>query len=131
MKIILFVFTGAIGFITEVTIIPIAVSFLEVSPIAARTVSFPIAVLTTWMINRKITFTSENRAIEELSKYVFIQVIGGLINLSVYYVIVTSQSFDLIGPALALAASSLCSMLFTYIGTHKLVFTNNTSKINQ
>ena len=74
--------------------------------------------------------TSENKAINELSKYIFVQVIGGLINLSVYYVLVTNQSFDMIDPILALAVSSLCSMAFTYTGSRKLVFINKTTKIN-
>ena len=130
MKIILFVFTGGVGFLTEIAIIQIAVSVFGVSHVAARIVSFPVAVLATWFINRKITFTSENKAIEELSKYIFVQVIGGLINLGVYYVIVTNQSFDMIDPILALAVASLCSMIFTYTGSRKLVFTNKTTKIN-
>ena len=130
MKIILFVFTGGVGFLTEIAIIQIAVSVFGVSHVGARIVSFPVAVLATWFINRKITFTSENKAIEELSKYIFVQVIGGLINLGVYYVIVTNQSFDMIDPILALAVASLCSMIFTYTGSRKLVFTNKTTKIN-
>lgn len=127
MKIILFVFTGGMGFLTEIAIIQIAVSLFAASSIAARLISFPLAVFVTWFINRKITFTSKNKAIEELRRYVFVQVIGGLINLCIYYLIITNKNFEAINPILALAFASLCSMVFTYIGSRKIVFTNRSA----
>jgi putative flippase GtrA len=130
MKIILFIFTGGVGFLTEIAIIQISVFVFGASHISARIVSFPVAVFVTWAINRKLTFTSRNKSIQELGKYAFVQVIGGGINLCIYYLIVTNQKFETINPIIVLAFASLCSMIFTYLGSQKMVFTTKTKEAN-
>lgn len=131
MKIILFVLAGGIGFITEVIIIQLLISVFSVSFIAVRAVSFPIAVSVTWFINRKITFLSKNRVASELSQYILIQILGGLINLSIYYLIIPNQHFQSVNPIFVLAIAAFCSMIFTFYTSKKIVFQQKTNMMSR
>ena len=131
MKIILFILAGGIGFMTEVIIIQLLVSVFSVSFIAVRAISFPVAVCVTWLFNRKITFLSKNRVAAELSQYVLIQILGGSINLSIYYLIVSSQQFQSINPILALAIAAACSMIFTFLTSKNIVFQQKTNTMSR
>ncbi len=125
MKIFLYTITGGIGFITEVFIIYLMTAIYGLSFFYVRFISFPIAVFVTWVINRKITFTSKNRAAIELSKYLVIQTIGASINLLIYYLLIINFKTQNIHPILALAFAAFVSMIFTYQASNKLVFPKN------
>jgi len=131
MKIILFIMGGGIGFITEIFIIQLLVSVFSVSFVSVRAISFPVAVCVTWFFNRKITFLSKNRVAAELSQYILIQIIGGSINLSIYYLIISSQQFQNINPILALAIAASCSMIFTFLTSKNIVFQKKTNTMNR
>ncbi|WP_323148177.1 GtrA family protein [Pseudomonas oryzihabitans] len=118
-----FGFVGAIGFLVDTGCLYLLKSALGIYP--AKLISFFMAALTTWILNRKITFRENipkgNLAIEA-SKYLIAMLGGGIINYSIFYV--TTKSFDLFfnHPFIAVAAGSISGMAFNFIASKKVIY---------
>ncbi|MEM8548890.1 MAG: GtrA family protein, partial [Pseudomonadota bacterium] len=62
-----FTLVGIIGFAVDAAMLQLALSSLQLEPVRARLVSFPVAVVVTWMLHRQFTFAhrrSERRSTE-------------------------------------------------------------------
>ncbi len=123
-QILQFAFAGAIGFLVDAGVL------LWVYPLlgayAGRLVSFISAVITTWLINRSLTFrhqTSTKPLHREFSLYFLTTLGGGAVNLACYALLV--HGFDLPVPWLpaAVAAGSLAGMLVNFWLSRMFVFT--------
>lgn len=55
-SLVMYIVVGAIGFVIDGGIMTALHGVLTWSPMAARGVSFPVAVSATWMLNRHWTF---------------------------------------------------------------------------
>ena len=114
---------GSVGFIFDGGLLWLLLT-IGVNPYLARLISFPIAVLATWWLNRIWTFESAARArpFSQLNRYILIQMLGALTNYLVYvsYLLVfdTSSRQALAGFALG----SAFGMIVNYLGMRRLVF---------
>lgn len=119
-----FAFTGCIGFLTDAGILALLVHVGGLNPYAARALSFPLAVTTTWYINRKITFSaraSYNRG-REWGRYFVVSVVGGVVNLTVYFLCIYFSDFMLRAPVFALAVASIMALSVNYLGSKHYAF---------
>jgi putative flippase GtrA len=114
---------GAIGFLTDAAILHVMVHGLRLDPFAGRLISFSLAVLVTWQLNRSFTFAVGGRAsAREALLYFGVQGAGGLANLAVY------SAALLVAPRLRevllvpLAFGSAAGLCLTYLGSKHFAF---------
>ncbi|MEM7543017.1 MAG: GtrA family protein [Pseudomonadota bacterium] len=115
---------GAAGFVTEAVMVA-SLIVLGATPVLARIVSFPTALLVTWLLNRSWSFraTRHQRIASELLAYVGVQIAGFLVNLATYFVIV--RWLEQPGPVLAVFALAIASgvgLIVNYLGAKSWVF---------
>ncbi len=81
-----FLIVGAIGYVVDAGLVALQVRLLGFGPYVSRGPSFLAAATVTWLLNRKHTFEGLERhsASTSYRRYVLAQVVGGVINLSVY-----------------------------------------------
>ena len=117
---------GGLGFVIDFTVLKTVVH-LGLNPIGARCVSFSVAVVATWLVNRAWTFkahsTPGGRAlIREFAGYLAVQSVGFAANFSVYTAMVIgipALNGRLLPPAVAGTAVGL---VVNYLGAKHLVF---------
>lgn len=118
-----FAFAGVIGFLVDAGVLTIASPSL--GPYYGRLLSFAAAVLTTWVINRSLTFRQsrgQKPVHRELALYVLTTLGGGTINLAAYSVVVYWLGRSpLILPA-AVAFGSLAGMAVNFWLSKRVVF---------
>ena len=115
---------GVAGFAVDYTVLHALVSFAGVGPYAGRLVSFPIAVLATWLLNRSFTFrhATAHGPLRQAMFYVAVQIAGGVANIAVY-----SAAIALV-PALKealfvpLAFGSAAGLCLTFVGSKYIAF---------
>ena len=112
-----FALAGAIGFAVDAGVLSAGLA-LGLGPGAARAPSFLAAVLTTWGINRRLTFETRAAAsLREFGAYLAAMSLGLSINLAVYLACVW------IGvPAVAaLVPATGAGMLANYLGARRVL----------
>jgi len=121
-----FAFAGTIGFFVD------ALSLWLVYPwtgaYAGRFISFSCAVITTWLINRSLTFRHQldtKPLHTELALYFASTLVGGVVNLLAYFLVVYLFALSVAALPIAVAVGSLAGMLVNYTLTRRLVFTGN------
>ena len=120
----LFALVGTLGFIVESSTILSLVLYAQASPMSAKFIAFPIAVLVTWILNRYLTFTTgkKNRPLSELFKY-FQTAIGGMfVNLLAFFTVLTINQNAIIMIFFATASGALAGLLVNYLGCSYFVF---------
>ncbi len=123
-RLALFVLVGTLGFIVESSTILSLVLYAQASPMTAKFIAFPIAVLVTWILNRHLTFTTggKNRPLSELLKY-FQTAIGGMfVNLLAFFTVLTINQNAIIVIFFATASGALAGLLVNYLGCSYFVF---------
>jgi putative flippase GtrA len=115
---------GTAGFLVDGGVMQLLTSMAEVSPLAARAVSFPLALTLTWALNRAWTFeTGRARApATQYGRYLAVQIAGFAINYASFAGLVLGGGVWARWPLLALAAGALLSMILTYLLSRALVF---------
>lgn len=91
----------------------------------ARAFSFILAVLTTWFLNKIITFNgsvSNKPVLNELLRYFLFMISGGTINYLVYWVLTKNSELVYSHPVIGVAAGSLAGMVLNYLTSKYLVF---------
>lgn len=121
-----FIFVGFIGFCIEYSIIKSFIYLFKADPISPRAVSFPIAVLITWILNRKYTYQVKTPAnISELIRYTRVTVFAQAVNVITYTALCwPSLGFSaFLGLVIATAISSTVSITlygnFAFCGDNK------------
>lgn len=114
---------GGLGFVVDGGVLQLMV-MLGLHPIPARAVSFPIAVLATWLANRTFTFPDkiEQSKLREASTYVAVQLVGGAANFVVYSGLILKMKFFAEWPLIALAFGSAAGLTINYLGSKHIVF---------
>jgi putative flippase GtrA len=100
---------------------------LGLNPIGARFVSFSVAVVATWLVNRAWTFkahpaTGGGALLREFAGYLAVQSVGFAANFSVYTAMVIgipALNGRLLPPAVA---GTAVGMIVNYLGAKHLVF---------
>ncbi len=116
-----FAMVGAIGFLVDALVLASLLAATPLGPFLSRIVSIGLAMATTWLFNRVLTFGPSGRGmVEEGARYSLVALAVAGFNWLLYStLIVTLPS---IGPLTALAMSSAAAMLLSYSGYARLVF---------
>lgn len=93
-------------------------------PVAARAISFPVAVTMTWWLNRNWTFGAEEKspAFRQLWHYIALQIVGALANLGVYVLILLFIEPTPSHALAALTAGALLGLVVNFLGSKYLIF---------
>lgn len=121
-RLILFSTIGSIGFAVDAGILIVLIP--SIGHYAGRMVSFSVAVLVTWVLNRSLTFRDRRSAKwgRELLSYVSAQSIGAMTNLAAYAVCITVSLWLMRYPVVALAIGSAFGLLVNFTMMHLVVF---------
>ena len=105
--------------------------------IFARLISFIFAVITTWILNRNITFEATNLLhsddsiyilyLTEFIKYLITNSLGGIINLSTYYFLIANDKID-VGIYIATILGGGAGLILNFILSKIIVFNQNIYK---
>ncbi len=80
-----FCLVGIVGFIVDLGLLLLIISYLTPNPYIARIFSFLFAAISTWFLNRSYTFKDSKQASSnELFIYITLMSFGALINYSTY-----------------------------------------------
>jgi len=122
-----FVLVGAIGFLIDAGILTALMTGADFGHYGARAISFTVAVTTTWYINRRWVF--ERGAIEmtgrEYTSYLLVQVIGAVINLSVFVAVIEFVPGLVEIPVVPLALGAAVALVFNFSASSRLVFADS------
>jgi putative flippase GtrA len=119
----MFALAGTIGFMVDVVVLLLC--NMVVGPHVGRLVSFTAAVLATWLINRKHTFSyaGDSSLMREFIRYFSTALGGGLVNLLSYSALVNLLALPPIWLPLAVAIGSLAGMGVNFLLAKHFVFT--------
>jgi putative flippase GtrA len=118
-----FVFVGGIGFCIDGGLLTVLIQH-EWDIIAARTISFLLAVSVTWILNRMWTF-SPGFKISKCREYLYYfgtQSGGALINLAIFFCLISVYPYMQDFPLIPFAIGSVIALIFNYIVSKNLVF---------
>lgn len=134
-----FAVVGAAGFLIDLAGLTVLVRFAGYTPekiiilghdlilspaMQARFISFPIAVASTWMLNRNWTFraTEKRPILKEVLSYVAVQGSGGVANVGAYCLILLLVPPLQAWPIIPLIAGSAVGLCLTFIGSKYWAF---------
>lgn len=122
-----FAIIGSVGFAVDGGVLTYLSVGMGMNVYLSRFISFALACLATWLLNRKYTFRRPNHFPgfsrgREYSRYVIIQTCGALINLGVFtWLIAVNPEFKSI-PIVPLAFGSGLALVFNFVGARMWVF---------
>lgn len=125
-----FILVGAIGFLIDAGILTALMKSLGFGHYGARAISFTIAVTATWYMNRRWVF--ERNAVrmssQEYTSYLSVQVIGALINLSVFAAVIEFVPGLAKIPVIPLAVGAAVALMFNFSASSRFVFSEHKSQ---
>lgn len=89
-----------------------------------RIISFLLAVLFTWQLNRRFTFKVKPSFIwwQEAWRYLGVSSLGGVVNLCVYSLVIIMAEPSSLIPLIGVALGSIAGMGVNYLAARKFVF---------
>jgi putative flippase GtrA len=123
----LFAIVGGIAFFVDAGILYLVKG--ELGIYRGRLASFFCAVLTTWILNRLLTFRHRSSGLSlfsEFARYMTVMLAGGAVNYLVYALLAYSVEMVAAQPIWGVAAGSLSGMLFNFFSARHFVFKKNT-----
>lgn len=121
-----FAVVGVGGFVVDGGILQALVSGIGMDPLAARLISFPLAVLFTWWLNRSFTFGVQGGgrrdALTSMARYLLVSIGGTAVNFVTYTLLILGVESLRPLPILPLAVASVVAMAFNYLGTRYFAF---------
>ena len=125
-----FVVVGAIGFLIDAGILTALMTGFDFDHYRARAISFTIAVTATWYMNRRWVF--ERNAVRvsgrEYSSYFVVQIVGAVINLSVFVAAIELAPNLATMPVIPLAIGAAAALLFNFSMSSRFVFADPSSE---
>lgn len=119
-----FCIVGGIGFISDAGIMTLCIHGLGWSPNGARALSFAVAVLVTFLLNRCISFadSGDRPILQALVSYLLVQAFGFGCNMMVFTLAIVWLPAPFSAPVAALALASAAALVLNYAGARFLVF---------
>ena len=112
---------GTAGFAVDTGTLALLHYGAGMDPFSARAISTPLAMLTTWRLNRTLTFgASAARQLTEGARYLTVATIAALLNYAIYSAILLGV--PVVPPPIAVAIATLIVMMGSYLGYSRLVF---------
>jgi len=105
-------------------VVHILVHDAGLGPYLARVISIALAVLTTWLYNRYISFRQRRSAnrLAEFGRYLLGNAFGLLVNYGAYALAIVLVPLTRQWPILAVAVGSLAGLGVNYLSAHHFVF---------
>lgn len=123
-----FCMVGALGFVTDFSVLYAAVNGLGLGTLAGRVVSFVVAATVTWKVNRHFTFVQQGKgSVREWAHYLVLTSLGGGINVIVYQAWLWLTDHSTANLFLGVAAGSAVAMLFNFTISKRAVFAERRS----
>lgn len=122
-QLVIFGIVGIIGFIADSMMLYLLKDLVGLY--ISRIFSFVFAVFVTWILNRNFTFKKGKRS-NKLSEFIYYfgcMIVGGLANLTTYYLLIGSSQLIVEYPVIGVAIGSLAGMLINFVSSKWLVFT--------
>lgn len=90
----------------------------------SRALSFPLAVLVTWQLNRHWTFDggASARPGRQLNRYLAVQITGALSNYLVYSAYLAAVGESLTAAAIGFALGAAVGMVINFFGSRQFAF---------
>jgi len=125
-SVVQFGLVGGLGFIFDASALSLFVSVLGMNIYVGRLLSFVLAVIFTWMLNRRFAFKGRRSASDsnlgEYLRYLGVQSAGALISLAVFFCAVAGFPDLRSMPVLPLAMGSAVAMAFNYLASRYFVY---------
>jgi putative flippase GtrA len=126
LKLVYFIFIGGIGFLVDASILTLLSQYYGPNIYLARLVSFSLATMATWVLNRKIVFRQEvgpdRRKSLEYIRYLLVQVTGGGVNLLIFTLLIRVIPNLKIQPIIPLAVGAIFGLAINFTGTRYWVY---------
>jgi putative flippase GtrA len=124
-----FCVVGGTGFLTDAGLLTLLVHGLGLGPFMARAISFAVAVIVTWLLNRRWAFAAYATSFwRGFLTYLGVQGLGLGCNMLVYVLWILLLPPPLDEPLVALFMASSTALLVNYAGMRVLVFTTPAQK---
>jgi putative flippase GtrA len=124
-EVFFFSVAGFLGFIVNASVVWLLTSVVKINAIVAQIPAFSLAVTTTWLFNRNITFfhySSTKNLFKEWLHYVTANSLGAVINNGVYVLLVLNVTIMGEKPVLAVICGSLAGLIFNFVASRTMVF---------
>jgi putative flippase GtrA len=118
-----FALAGGVGFLVEAVVLK-SVTLAGMNPVAGRFVSFPAAVIVTWLLNRRFAFAAQRSADKgaEFRRYLSGQAISAGLGMPPYFLLVVYSPLFARYPLLALVVSAIVALIFNFIFARYFAF---------
>ena len=119
-----FTAVGAVGFLSDATVLILLTSCAGLSVFLSRGVSFSLAVLVTWILNRVWTFPERRstHAPRQLCRYAVVQLCGGAINIVAYVAVIAVTPQHFLAPLFGLTVGSAAGLVVNFCGSRLFAF---------
>jgi putative flippase GtrA len=119
-----FIVVGCLGFVVDAGVV-FVLSEAGVSPILARIPALAAAILTTWTLNRTLTFrVNAPKSRGEVARYIVVALSSAALNFLLYTVLVLVD----VWPVTAVAASTIALLFYSFYGYRQFAFRPRLSK---
>lgn len=121
--VLLFALAGGIGYLVDAAVLLLSAPWL--GPYAGRLLSFCAAVVSTWLVNRSLTFADRRSGLplhREFLRYFVVCLGGGSVNIAVYALLVHLFALTDWGLLIGVAAGSLAGMAVNFLLSKRFVF---------
>lgn len=118
---------GLFGFVTDGAVLTFLSVGIGINIYLSRFISFTLASLATWLLNRRHTFRRISKDIKrsptnEYIRYIVIQISGALINLGIFtWLVAVNPALHAI-PVIPLAAGAGVALVFNFVGARIWVY---------
>ena len=122
-----FTLIGGIGFVIDGGVLTLLSVMAGVNIYLARLISFTLATLATWWLNRRHTFGMDSAVgtgtkAGEYGRYILIQVGGGLLNLAIFAWLILIEPRLRSIPVLPLAIGAGAGLVWNFLGAKLWVY---------
>jgi putative flippase GtrA len=116
-----FLLSGGIAFSVDALILTILTAVFSVHPIPARLVAISVAMIAGWLAHRTFTFAVPvPPSATEYLRYAGVQWTAAALNYGLFVAIILARPATV--PVVAMVASSVVAMVFSYIGMRFAAF---------
>jgi len=125
-RLIYFTFVGGVGFLVDGSILTMLSQYFGLDIYLARLISFSLATMATWVLNRKVVFRQEvdpdQPKSEEYARYFFVQTTGGLVNLLIFTLLIMIEPSLNSHPIFPLAVGAIFGLAINFTGVRYWVY---------
>ena len=120
----LFVLAASVGFVVDAGVLTALVKELAWSPWHGRFVSFPLAVTSTWLLNRRYAFRGTGHGDQrvEYAAYWAIQLAGAAVNFAIFGLCLRWAPVLAEWPFVPVAVGGIAAMIFNFAVARSTVY---------